>query len=207
MLVKTLLGSLFAKLAMGMGVAAASVTAVGAAGALPAPVQHAMASVVAATTPFVLPDPSSGTTVEKVGTGGESTATAPRGDDASAEDSSGHDRAANHGACVSAAARDKSATESHGKTVSSVARSDCGKTTTSSTLVATTSTTLLGSTTTSSTSTTLGNAARTANSGPGSVNSGKEKSRESDTVTTKAGGEDDKGSGSGKGRSASSGKD
>jgi hypothetical protein len=44
------------KLALGAGVAAATTTGAGAAGVLPGPVQHAVASAVGAVTPFELPD-------------------------------------------------------------------------------------------------------------------------------------------------------
>ena len=47
---------LAAKVALGVGVAAASTTAAGAAGVLPAPAQHAVATVVDATTPVSFPD-------------------------------------------------------------------------------------------------------------------------------------------------------
>lgn len=47
---------LVAKVAMGVGVAAASTTAAGAIGVLPAPAQHAVATVVDAATPFTFPD-------------------------------------------------------------------------------------------------------------------------------------------------------
>lgn len=47
-----------AKAAFGLTLAAASVTAAGAAGVLPDPVQHAMASVVRAVSPFEIPDPA-----------------------------------------------------------------------------------------------------------------------------------------------------
>jgi hypothetical protein len=186
MLVKTFVGSLAAKVALGMGVAAASMTAAGAAGVLPSPAQHAMASVVGATTPFVLPDPSTVTVQSGHDTPTSSTVTAraggtedgaivgaaadKNGNAGAVTDKSGNagtvtsdDKvgavADNHGACVSAVAG------SGGKTVSSVARSDCGKagtsTSTSSTSTSTTSTTVAGS------------ADRTANSGPGSANSGR----------------------------------
>jgi hypothetical protein len=45
------------KIALGVGVAAAATTGAGAAGILPGPVQHAVASAVGAVTPFELPDP------------------------------------------------------------------------------------------------------------------------------------------------------
>ena len=174
MLVKTLVGSLAAKIALGMGVATASVTAAGAAGVLPDPAQHAVAAVVDAATPFALPDPSDSIN-DVVDIPTSSTTTTTVADDT--DDTSG--RAANHGACVSAVARDKSGSGSHGKTVSSVARSDCGKTsatpsTTSTTVVSsTTSTTTLSSTTSTSVATvsSAGNE-RTGNSGRGNSGNG-----------------------------------
>ena len=48
--------SVAAKAAFGVGIAAASVTAAGAAGALPGPAQDAVAAAVEAATPFSLPD-------------------------------------------------------------------------------------------------------------------------------------------------------
>lgn len=57
MIVETLAGlSLAAKATLGVSVAAASVTAAGAAGALPGPAQHAVSSAVEAVTPFSFPD-------------------------------------------------------------------------------------------------------------------------------------------------------
>ncbi len=59
---KTIIGefliglSLAAKAALGVGIAAASVTAAGAAGALPPAAQRAVSAVVSATTPFSFPD-------------------------------------------------------------------------------------------------------------------------------------------------------
>jgi hypothetical protein len=192
MLVKTVLGSLAAKLALGMGVAAASVTAAGAAGVLPDSAQHAVASVVGATTPFVLPDPSTvrapeddeavapttSTTVARAGDGpGDDVAGAgDRADDPGAGGGAHTagvtgDHPENHGACVSAAAHAASGSDSHGKTVSSVARSDCGKpSTTSSTVAPTTSTTAPGN---STTSTTTAGGDRRASSGPGKGGDGK----------------------------------
>ena len=178
MLVKTFVGGLAAKLALGMGVAAASVTAAGAAGVLPDPAQHAVASVVAAATPFALPDPSDVTTLatEDDTPGGSTTTTtssttttlAGSGDDGDAGT-----RAVNHGLCVSTAAQDKSGEGNHGKTVSSVARSDCGKTASSA---STTTTVAGGSTTTTigggSTTTTIDDGQRSANSGPGNSGNG-----------------------------------
>jgi hypothetical protein len=171
MLVKTLVGSLAAKVAFGMGVAAASVTAAGAAGVLPDPAQHAVASVVSAATPFVLPDPSAvslqvtgDTTTTSSSTSSTSTTVAGTPTTLAGDGEADGSRTLNHGACVSAVAKAKTDEESHGKTVSSVARSDCGKTDSS-----TTSTTVAGgSTTSSSTSTTIaGGDERSPNSGPG----------------------------------------
>jgi hypothetical protein len=178
--VKSMLGGLAAKVALGVGVAAASVTAAGAAGVLPTPAQDVVASVVSATTPFQLPTSSDVTSVVAGQLGSTTTSStssttlttlagSKTGDDNEAvnEDNSGTDRAVNHGACVSTAAKDKSNDDgNHGKTVSSVARSDCGKDSTagsSTTTSSTTSTTSLSS-----------NTARSNNSGPGnSANSGK----------------------------------
>src|SRR4051812_12886427 len=160
MLVQNLVSSLVAKVAIGVGVATVGMTAAGAAGALPDAAQHAVAAVVGATTPFQLPDPTTvvsqvkddvtsststtlagtkesddqdeagGTTITTTGTGGTSTTVATHPD--------------NHGGCVSAAAKELEGTGA-GKTISSIARSDCGKTDKS------------GSTTTSSTTpTTIG---------------------------------------------------
>ena len=175
MLVKTLLGGLVAKVAMGVGVATASVAAAGAAGVLPDPAQHAVATVVAATTPFNVPDKSDVTTLATEDEPGgvttttiSSTATTLAGtDDGGDGDTT---RAVNHGACVSTAAKDKSGEGNHGKTVSSVARSDCGKTDGSSS----TTTTVPESTTTTigSTTTTLDDGLRSSNSGPGNSGNG-----------------------------------
>ena len=179
MLVKTVIGGLATKVALGVGVAAASVTAAGAAGVLPQPAQHALASVVEVATPFQLPDPSTVTALadDDDPSSPTTTTTTTLVGDEDDEGTGGQagERKVNHGACVSAAARDKaeSGAGSHGKTVSSIARSDCGKTKTTSS--STTSTTLAGSTTTSSstTSTTVASAERSGNSGPGSSNSGR----------------------------------
>ncbi|MDQ3896696.1 MAG: hypothetical protein M3326_05500 [Actinomycetota bacterium] len=180
MLVKTLLGGLASKLAMGVGLATATVTAAGAAGVLPDAAQHAVASVVEATTPFVLPDPSDVTTLvnqnpvlDGVTTTTSSTVAGAKDTEADdVGDDNGGTRPLNHGACVSTAAKDKSADDGsqHGKTVSSIARSDCGKTDASSktsTTVSSITSTTLGTTTTTAAE------PRSANSGPGSSNSGK----------------------------------
>ena len=183
MLVKTFVGGLAAKVALGMGVATASVTAAGAAGVLPEPARDVVASVVAAATPFQLPDPSLNL---QVGGGdlsstssSSSTSTTLAEDDGEGSDGT-TERKANHGACVSAAARDKAETQtggepnSHGKTVSSIARSDCGKEEKGSTSSTTSTTVGSSSTSSSSTSTTVAGSQRSANSGPGnSGNSGK----------------------------------
>jgi hypothetical protein len=195
MLVKTLVGSLAAKVALGLGVAAAGMTAAGAAGVLPDAAQHAVASVVGATTPFAVPDPStttasvsrhdsmdagdaaSGTvtTLGDTGTTIPGTVTTLAGGatgtgTGTADDGRGTDATAdNHGACVSAAAQDKSGSGSHGKTVSSVARSDCGKASgTTTTVVTPSSTTVPTSSTTSTTSV----ASRARQNGAGTAGSG-----------------------------------
>lgn len=175
MSVKTVLGGLAARVALGVGVATASVTAAGAAGVLPEPAQQAVATVVSAATPFQLPDPSSaGVLAADEGTATTSTTPTTLAGDGEAAGENAGERKANHGVCVSAAAHDKSGSgsEPHGKTVSSVARSDCGKAdTTPSTIVG-------GSSTTSSstTSTTVDDGERTASSnrgrGDGNGNSG-----------------------------------
>jgi hypothetical protein len=181
MLVRTLVGTLTAKLALGVGVAAASMTAAGAAGVLPDPAQHAVAAVVGAATPFALPEPSTATT--RLGREAITSTTLPgAGDDADeAGDDKGGARADNHGACVSTAAKALAGTGA-GKTISSVARSDCGKTQTgtpsspvTSTTVGspTTSSTVPGSTSSSTSSTIAGNQNRSPNAGSGSTNSGK----------------------------------
>ena len=176
MLVKTLLGGLVAKVAMGVGVATASVAAAGAAGVLPDPAQHAVATVVAATTPFSLPDKSDVTTLateEEPGGVTTTTISSTSTTLAGTDDDGDGTRAVNHGACVSTAAKDKSGEGNHGKTVSSVARSDCGKTDGASP----TTTTVPGSTTTtigSTTTTTVDDGLRSSNSGRGnSGNSGR----------------------------------
>ena len=182
MLTKTVLGGLAAKVALGIGVATAGVTAAGAADVLPDPAQEVVASVVSAATPFRLPEPSDVTPLDIDDTDATTTTTTSTtvaGGDEDATDGTGGTggRTANHGACVSAAARDKSADgeQNHGKTVSSVARSDCGKTGTG-TPTSTTSTTVAGdgmTTSSSSTTTTVDDGQRSANSGRGnSGNSG-----------------------------------
>ncbi len=191
MLVKTLLGSLAAKTALGLGVAAASVTAAGAAGVLPAPAQEVVASVVSAATPFELRTPSDVTTLATDDTEDTedtttttSTSTTLPGTGGGDNDDTGGDsdetRKINHGACVSAAARTNTGEGNHGRTVSSIARSDCGKTDPTSG-TSTTSTTVDGSTTsTSVTSTTVDDGQRSANSGRGnSGNSGNSGNRNS----------------------------
>lgn len=159
MLVQSLVGSLAARVAMGIGLATAGVTAAGAAGVLPAAAQHAVATVVGAATPFQMPDDTSGqapgtvrapedrvdptttTSVPRTTTSLPSPTAAVTGP-ARAET----DRDDNHGACVSTVAQDRSLTgEDHGKAVSAVAQSDCGKPSPS------TSTTVVRPTTTTST--------------------------------------------------------
>lgn len=176
--VKTFLGSLVAKLALGVGIATASVTAAGAAGVLPDAAQHAVSTVVDATTPFSIPD---GSTVHAADvpvvdgstttTSSTSTTVATKGTDDGTNTESGDTGGTtgthpdNHGACVSTAAHaDTTSTgENHGKAVSAVAKSDCGKST---------SNTVSSTTTSSTTPTTIGGAVpgATTNSGPGNSN-------------------------------------
>ncbi|HVL28243.1 MAG TPA: hypothetical protein VM390_08845 [Acidimicrobiales bacterium] len=87
MLISELLAGLVTKLAglgmaakagMGVTLAAASTTAAGAAGVLPAPAQHAVATVVATATPFTFPDAANdravvGATVSADATGADGT--------------------------------------------------------------------------------------------------------------------------------------
>ncbi len=180
MLVKTLLGTLAAKTALGLGVAAASVTAAGAAGVLPGPAQDVVSSVVSAATPFELPNPSDVTTLvtddpDQTTTTTSTTTTLPGtgGDDGTGGDTDAP-RTLNHGACVSAVARSNAGEGNHGRTVSSVARSDCGKTDQRSG-ASTTSTTVAGGSTTSTTittSTVVEDGDRTANRGRGNSGNG-----------------------------------
>ncbi len=130
---------LAAKAALGLGVAAMSTTAAAAAGVLPDPAQHAVASVVNAVSPFDVPDgESTGGVAADEGDGegdGEtstttsSSTTVPGGDD-DGTDGGETGVVANHGACVSEAARTapRGPGGQHGKAVSEVAKSDCGKT-------------------------------------------------------------------------------
>lgn len=185
MLLKTLLASLAAKIAVGTGLTLATVTAAGAAGVLPEPAQNAVASVVEATTPFALADQAVEDLQDPVdGSTTTTSTTIATNDGDDAEDGvTDKTRKANHGACVSTVAKNTSGPDK-GKTVSSVARSDCGKQSTTTTIVSgssttsssTTSTTVAGSSTTSST---VDAGERSANSGPGSANSGRGNSRSS----------------------------
>ena len=175
MLVNTFLASLAAKLAMATGLAVASVSAAGAAGVLPEPAQKVVATVIEATTPFALPD-ATGDVVDEVvdnTTTTLGTSTTLAGDDEAGDDADGTSdgtRKENHGLCVSTVAKNTPGGPDKGKTVSSVARSDCGK---KSATTSTTVTTLAPTTT----STVAGIAPSTANSGKGnsgnSANSGK----------------------------------
>lgn len=191
MLVNTFLASLAAKLAMATGLAVATVSAAGAAGVLPDPAQNAVASVVEATTPFTISDASKtvddvvGGLDEVVGDVTTTTLDTSTGlpgigeDEGDTDEVTDDTRKVNHGACVSTVAKNTPGGPEKGKTVSSVARSDCGKTT---------STTVAPTSSTSSTSTTVagltssdsesgsanrgkGNSGKSANSGKG--NSGK----------------------------------
>ena len=180
MLVNTFLASLAAKLAMATGLAVASVTAAGAAGVLPEPAQKAVASVVEATTPFALPDATGDEVLEDVvddvTTTTLATPTTLAGDDVDGvDDGEGTTegvRKENHGLCVSTVAKNTPGGPDKGKTVSSVARSDCGKSEPKATTTSTTTVTTLPTTP----STLAGIAPSTADSGKGNSgnsNSGK----------------------------------
>jgi hypothetical protein len=189
-----------AKVALGLGVAAAAVTTAGATGVLPPPAQHAVASVVDAVTPLQLPDPNVTTSVG-VNAGGSTTDVTVPGSttttiekdatDDTTNDTTGGTTGGttsgqpdNHGACVSAVAHDTSVTgRDHGKAVSTAAKSDCGKTdetsssTTSTSSTSTTSTTVAGGNTASvNTGSNHGSGNATqgnGNHGNGNGNSGK----------------------------------
>jgi hypothetical protein len=167
-----LAGGLAAKAALALGIATATVTGAGAAGVLPGPAQHAVATVVNAVSPLDIPDTSD---LVKVDTTKVTDPTALLGDeDEGVDNEVGDDQGGqpkdNHGACVSAVAKDKSTVgREHGLAVSTAAKSDCGKegTTTSSSTSSTSSTT--------TTSTTLGGtstAAQLDDGGKGKGNSG-----------------------------------
>ncbi|HEX2272995.1 MAG TPA: hypothetical protein VHG90_03875 [Acidimicrobiales bacterium] len=176
MTISELLAALMAKLAglgaaskaaLGLGVAAASVTGAGAAGVLPEPAQRAVAQVVSAATPFELEDPT-----DAVGEVGDDTEAGDAVDDGDG-DTNGEDGTKptdNHGACVSEAAHNapRGPGGEHGRAVSAVARSDCGKTTATSS--PSTTTTVPGSTTT--TTVDDGETSVEANRGPGSRGNG-----------------------------------
>jgi hypothetical protein len=191
---------LAAKAALGLGAAAMMTTTAAAAGVLPDPVQHAVASVVNPVSPLNVPDgtgavaadeddPDTSTTTSTPST------TLPGGDD----DDDGTDDGeagvpANHGGCVSEAAHsvNRGPGGEHGKAVSEVARSDCGKSgddDDDETTVTTEPTT---------TPTTDGTSA-SSNSGPGSQNSGKGKGNGGNGGS----GNGNSGSGSGNGNSGS----
>lgn len=164
---------LAAKAALGVTVAAAAVTTAGAAGVLPDAAQHAVATAVQAVTPLQLPDPVSNTSV---GTQGSTTPGDDESDDAD-DDGAGDavgGQPDNHGVCVSATAKDGSLTgRDHGKAVSEIARSDCGKKAASSTTTTSVTSSTSTSSTTSTTPTTVAaaNASR-GNSGNGNSGSG-----------------------------------
>lgn len=141
-----------AKVALGFGVAAAAVTTAGMAGALPGPAQNTVAAVVSALSPLDLPGAAGDVAdhvTSDVTTDVTTDTTLPRDDDVTGDDPVEGEAPANHGACVSAIAHDKSVSgREHGKAVSEVARSDCGKTgddtTTSSTTSTSTTSTIPG---------------------------------------------------------------
>ena len=181
MLVNTFLASLAARLAMAAGLAVATVTAAGAAGVLPEPAQKAVASVIEVTTPFALPDATGDALVDEVIDDDVTTTTLGTsiilaGDDAD-EGTTDGTRKENHGLCVSTVAKNTPGGPDKGKTVSSIARSDCGKTTSTTVAPTTTSTTTVTTLAPTTNSTVAGLAPSSANSGKGnsgnSANSGK----------------------------------
>jgi len=188
MTVSQLLGALVTKLAglgmvakagLGLGVAAASVATAGAANVLPDPAQHALATVVNPLSPVDIADPADVEEEEVVGNlpgdvigdlpGNPADLPVPVVEDGE-DDGTGTDGAPlNHGACVSAVARNKTAQGSpgaHGKAVSEVARSDCGK---EAADVPSTTTTVAPTTTTT---TDDGEVGTSSNRGPGNGNAG-----------------------------------
>ena len=72
----------------------------------------------------------SSTSSTTVDTDSTSTTQAPNGSTTTTDPEAEHEHPENHGACVSQAAHDTPPGPDHGKTVSSVAQSDCGKNTT-----------------------------------------------------------------------------
>ncbi|HEX3393132.1 MAG TPA: hypothetical protein VHS52_01280 [Acidimicrobiales bacterium] len=137
-----------AKLALGLGLATAMAATAGAAGVLPTPAQHAVASVVNAT-PLHIPDPSddhnapptvggAGDTVAPVV--GDTTGTGDEGTDTGTDQGTTPSDA--HGACVSAVAKSAptGAGGVHGQAVSDAAKT-CPKTTGAGDEVTTTTTT------------------------------------------------------------------
>jgi len=185
-----------AKAGMGLTLAAASTTAAGAAGVLPAPAQHAVATVVASATPFSFPDTANSaasvgakaatdatkvldatvsdatkTVTDATKTVADATKTVTDVTKTATGGAAASSQAGNHGACVSAFAGDKSATVdgNHGKAVSAVAKSDCGKTMGGDTSSSTTPTTV-GSTTSTTVSGATG-ATSSGSNGKGKGNS------------------------------------
>ncbi len=152
MVISELLAGLLAKLAalgaaskaaLGLGMAAASVTGAGAAGILPDPAQHAVATAVSAATPFEIDDPDDVVAGADDTENGDDTEGDTGGDDADTS-------VVNHGACVSEAAHNapRGPGGEHGRAVSAIARSDCGKSSTSTTVPSSTTTTTSVTTTT-----------------------------------------------------------
>jgi hypothetical protein len=147
---------LAAKAALGLGIATAAVATAGMAGALPAPAQNTVAAVVNAVTPLDLPraavatdvttDPTTDVTTDPTtDVTTDPSTTLPGDGDGTGDDPVESGTPANHGACVSAIAKDKSVTgREHGQAVSEAARSDCGKTVTSTPTTTSTSTSIPG---------------------------------------------------------------
>ena len=200
-----------AKAAVGLGVASAAVTTAGVTGVLPGPAQNAVETVVEAVSPLQLSDPTgSSTTSTTLANRGVSGAVGLDEDEGEGDEVDGT-RTANHGACVSAVARDDSLTSrDHGKVVSAVAQSDCGKedkggATSSTSSPSTTSTSIAGDEPSNrgggNANGRSGNSGASANGGPGnSGNAGNSGNSGSGGGNSGSGG-GNSGSGSGSGRS------
>jgi uncharacterized membrane protein YgcG len=158
MLLSELLGGLAAKLAglglaakaaLGLGMATAAITSGGVAGVLPDPAQHAVATVINAVSPLQLPDPNDSVDLDASPDLPLPDVLAPGDDEGEDDGDDGTDdttgeRKENHGACVSAVAKDKTFVgREHGLAVSTAAKSDCGKEATTSASSTTTTTTML----------------------------------------------------------------
>lgn len=182
-----------AKVTLGLGVATAAVATAGATGVLPTQTGQVSTDVqvsvpTSVTTPDVsipgvpgvsIPDVSVPTTTPRVSIPGVTIPGADAlDDDADGDSENSGKRADNHGACVSAVARDSSLQgRDHGKAVSAVAQSDCGKPASSASpspsSSTTTTTTVAGAGQTDDDGGNRGRGGSSSNSGTGSLNSGR----------------------------------